>query len=689
MSIADQASRSSVSLVTWLVGLAVVFGMAYANSFGGQFVFDDIVNIADSARTQSLWTWNWSGEAGPRFLWFLSLAIDYSLWGRDAWGYHLLNGAVHLANGFLIFGLVRRTLKRLPGDGWSANAADATAFAVAALWLAHPLTTQAVTYIVQRGESLATLAYLGVLYGVCRAGEPGARSLPWLILSAGAFYIGMHVKEIVATAPAVAALYERAFLRCSWREVISKRWRFAASLLPAYWWCFRLFPSYQQRPPTMGFGYAGVTPLEYLANQPSVILHYLKLSVCPDVLLLDYGWPVARTPGEWVIPASVVSGLLLASAVLYLLRPAWGFCLCAFFLVLAPTSSIVPIADLAYEHRMYLPLAFLITGVVIAAVAGIVPLMRRQNRSLHWRMLSLSALFLIVLAGSVWRTIERNRDYADPIKIWTQVTIHAPHHFRGFGNLGTELGLRGRLDEAEQAFQKSLELNPAYKRGVLGLARCHWLRGKTEVAERLFQEVLKSDDLSLMPQTQIELGALLISTGRPDEAEPLLRAATSSAPHHIESKFNLSTILCGRGDDAAAVRLLEEVLLNRPRYDRAYLELAWIFATSPDDDILNPVRAGEAFLLSARKRPATSNRQRQVNAAVAAAQGDFSTAVRLAEEALKIACESQRDRMAVALRQELAMYRERRPYRRQIRGPGGIPKVEEAERIPVLEGVPW
>jgi len=116
---------------------------------------------------------------------------------------------------------------------------------------------------------------------------------------------------------------------------------------------------------TAGFGYASVTPMSYFMTQPEVILHYLKLSVWPSTLCIDYLWPKVKTMNEAIGPMIVVSLLFLTTLFCLRKRPEWAFWGLWFFLILAPTSSFMPIADAAVEHRMYLPLISVMIGVVL------------------------------------------------------------------------------------------------------------------------------------------------------------------------------------------------------------------------------------------------------------------------------------------------------------------------------------
>ena len=114
-------------------------------------------------------------------------------------------------------------------------------------------------------------------------------------------------------------------------------------------------------------------PLAYLLTQPGVILHYLRLACWPTGQCLDYDWPIATTAREILLPAGLIVAAAAVTAVGTWRRRPWAWPAAAFFLLLAPTSSLLPVAAPAVEHRMYLPLAA-VAGLVIVGGFALVRL---------------------------------------------------------------------------------------------------------------------------------------------------------------------------------------------------------------------------------------------------------------------------------------------------------------------------
>ncbi len=238
----------------------------------------------------------------------------------------------------------------------------------------------------------------------------------------------MGSKEATVVVPFLILLYDRTFLASSLRGVFAKRWGLYVALaltlgmlLPA----ILVSTLSQSRRPT-----EPITIWEYARSQFGVVVHYLRLSVWPDALCLDYQWPVAQSARQIAPPAALIGALL--STVLWALGrwPKWAFLGTSFFIALAPSSSVVPIADLAFEHRMYLPLAPLTVAVVLGAYAIILGLGRtRPSWESAWR--ALAAVLVVAIAAALGiRTYLRNRDYSSEVRIWQDTIAKAPKNPR-------------------------------------------------------------------------------------------------------------------------------------------------------------------------------------------------------------------------------------------------------------------
>ncbi len=449
---------------TTLCCLTIVVGgwLAYSDSFGGPFIFDDgalesLVGMRKQLMGHIL--------AGTRPVVDLTFVLNYRLGGLDVGGFHKLNLAIHLLAALTLFGLARRTLE-LPAVARRFGERDSTpvAFCIALLWAVHPLLTQSVTYITQRAESLMGLFFLLTLYCFIRAASarrPGA----WNAGAVAACALGMGCKQVMVAAPLVALVYDRCFIAGSFREALRRRWGLYLALAATWLLLARsALIAFEPHPITAGFALADISPIRYARNETGVILHYLRLAFWPSGLCLDYGWPI--TVSLWATaPSCIVMAMLLAATIWALVRkPMWGFLGAWFFLILAPTSSFKPIRDLAFEQRMYLPLAAVVALAVLAAHLLSERLAARlfasEKRRRPVRIAAAIALMLPLTIALAGRTHLRNLDYRDPVSIWTAATEVSPKNSRAWSNLGKMLIDDGRYDEAKADCAEAVRLDP-------------------------------------------------------------------------------------------------------------------------------------------------------------------------------------------------------------------------------------
>ncbi len=424
--------------------IVVATVLAYLNTFANPFIFDDeliIVNNPDLHRLRV--------GIAARWLVNLTFKINYATGQLRVADYHAANLLIHVVAALVLYGVVRRTL-RLPrvGDAWKRHG-DMLAGVVAVLWAVHPLQTQSITYICQRYESMMGLCYLATLFtfvrGVQAAGQ--RRAAAWYGLSVVVCLLGMGTKEPMVTAPLVILLYDVLIAAPSPRAALRER-----GLVHVGLWLtvgvfalleMQMFCVVGQR----GQGVTlAITPLSYLLTQMQVIPHYLRLSVVPYPLCFDYAWPLVSDWTEAVVPGFVLVGLGLVTLWLFLRRRPESFLGLWFFCILAPTSSVVPVPDAAYEYRMYLPLAAVLSLVVL----GVYRLLYSriiENRPLS--VVGMAAVAALVMGG-ITMTVQRNRVYRSALTVWADVVRARPENLRGRLNFSSALLTVGRDVEAER-----------------------------------------------------------------------------------------------------------------------------------------------------------------------------------------------------------------------------------------------
>ena len=541
---------------------------AYHSSLPNAFVFDDIPYIVENPSIRS-WPPREILTQSTRPVIGLSFAVNYALGGLDPWGYRLVNVGIHLAAALLLYGVVRRSLEA-QGLSWKWAGSPAWAAGIVAmLWVAHPLQTQSVTYLWQRCESLMGMFYLLTLYCVIRS-HTSAHAIGWSAAAVISCALGMASKEEMVTAPVVVLLYDRAFLAGSWSELARRRrglyaglagtWLLLAILMargttPSGIWTATWVP----RAETLSSG-------SYLLTQAGVILHYLRLAVWPDRLCLDYGssWPVARAVTDALPGLIVVGGLLLMTALAWRRRPALGFIGVWFFLILSPTSSFVPLDDVVFEHRMYLPLAAVIVlgAVVSSALLGRLP---GDGRFSKWASGAV-ALALVIALATV--TARRNLDYRSQLSIWQDTVTKAPGNPRAQHGLGFALADRGRIEEAIVHYQEALRIEPRNSQvhNNLGIALAR--RRRLEEATTHFREAVR-----IQPDyagAHYNWGIALARRGRSEEAVTHFQEALRIRPDYAEAHNDLAVALARRGQIDEAMTHFREALRIDPNYAEAH-----------------------------------------------------------------------------------------------------------------------
>jgi tetratricopeptide (TPR) repeat protein len=572
--------------------LVVAAGLlAYHNSFTGPFIFDDLSSIPENPTIRHLWpVWTIVGHTSRPVV-ALSLAVNYALGGLNPWGYHLFNLAIHILAALTLYGVVRRTCLLAKSSPTWREAPSWLAVAIAVIWVVHPLQTESVTYIIQRCESLMGLFYLLTLYCVIRS-RGSSRSIWWGMGGVVSCALAMGCKPVAASAPVMVLLYERAFLAGSWREIFERRWKMYAGLA-ATW--LLLLPLLANGPgdwkASAGFGYRRITPLQYALTQPAVIVHYLRLSVWPRPLCLDYIWPVAQTAAE-VWPGLIAIGALLVVTVwAWRRRPALGFLGAWFFIILAPTSSFIPIADLAVEHRMYLPLAV----VVVLGVMGVYDLVGRRT----------VAVAAVLAVGLGVLTVQRNEDYRGEIAIWDDTVAKCPQNARAHYNLGVALAQAGRVGEVIGHYQQAVRLKPDYVEAQNNLGTALLQLGRVQEAIEQYEQALQlkpdyadahynlghalsqagkfeeaighyEQTLRLTPDDAAahnSLGGCLSRLGKVQEAVAHYEQALRIKPDFAEAHYNLGNALKQAGKIEEAVAHYEQALRIRPDFAEAHYNL--------------------------------------------------------------------------------------------------------------------
>ncbi len=638
-----------------LVVLAVV--VAFGGALGGPFQFDDVASIPRNPSIERLWPPSVPLRPPPRAAVSGRPAVNYSLAVNNAInrvlgiaqepatpapsapiGYRVANILIHLFSGLLLFAVIRRTTRtaRLSHASWLTP--DQLAALVTVIWLIHPLQTEAVDYVIQRTELLVSFCYLATLYASIRAWDAETKRdrVAWSVASVAACLVGMGSKEVMASAPLAVMLYDRAFRTTSWRDLFRlahRRWLYAGLFATMAVLIASIVGG--ARRDSVGFGH-GIAWYEYLYSQAWAISRYLQLTLWPDRLSFDYG--ASPIHGLRGVPGLIgLSAAAIATAFAWK-RAAWvAFLGTWFFMLLAPSSSIVPIqTEIAAERRMYLALVPVLilavvgiealrhqiagqtaerrrstlivfvaivgfsyfiscawTGTVVAGASGPVAglsvrvVVACVAAVVAWQLVAATdrrPLLVALLASMTLRSALRSRAYADAEGLWRDAAAKVPANPRAYDNLAAAIVQKdsSRIADAEQALRAAIAIDSTYLTGWTNLADIELKRGRTTEGRALLERALAiSPDFV---DANERLGGVLVKLGESQRAVAYLERATKSQPTDDSlGTLAIAYLALGRREDARTA-LLHAVALNPRRADAlGYLAAMYAEEGRPGD----------------------------------------------------------------------------------------------------------
>lgn len=545
-----------------VVALLGAIYLGYSPALDGELQFDDLRSITDNPWVKSLERYSGLSAADllggtGRALTDLTFALNYRASGLAARPYHLVNLALHLAAVLAVLALTLEVLRRAR---WPAP--FATALLVAALFGLHPLQSQAVAYLSQRAEVLAGLLYLLALR-FALWGEDRKRSGPAFVAYGLAFLcvlVGWGAKPTLATFPAALLLLGTAFPPLDAAPRTALRTRVLASLP---FWAVTLVFSARLIAGVRGTTHAGfdiptMSAGSYLLTQSRVILTYVRLLAWPAGQNLDWSFPLSQSALEprTLIAMTTIAAMLLAAIWLWawslredgdlrVLARLASFGTFWFFLLLAPSSSIVPVADVIEEHRVYLAS----WGLFLPAAAAAVLAQRRLAPGRRGAVaLALGSLAICALLATALQ--RRATVWATSIALWSDVVAKSPDKLRGHMNLAGALVELKRYDEAIGVLKELSTTAPEGPTLGTNLAIAYLESGRLSEAEtEAAQVAAKWPDYAPAQHT---LGQLASLRGDYQAARDRFEKALALDPNSAMSLTSLAVIQERLGDRASA-----------------------------------------------------------------------------------------------------------------------------------------
>lgn len=498
----------------------------------------------------------------------LTLSLNYYAGGLNVRGYHVVNLGLHLATALAVYGLILTTLTLPRLVSRYGPSARRIATLAAVLWAVHPIQIQAVTYIIQRSTSLAAFGSLLTLLGYAKGRlSSGPLRVGWWAVVAMAAGLAFGSKETAAVLPVALAAYEIYFLSDprDWtarqRVGICLALLIVETLLAGVYLSAgdlnrRVDPLYQ----------TWTTPWEHAMTEARVLISYLTLLVLPHPsrLTIVHDVPISHsliTPPTTAL--AVLAITIWIGLILWTFRRAavLSFGLLWILLHLA-LEAVLPLHPMV-EYRLYLP-------SVGAAILAAVGWSRAWDAAtgIRWARIGLAGALVLTLGGLIAWTRNVNRLWLDDVSLWADARLKAPTDARPFVYLGRAYWLRGMHEQAQDAIDTALTLQPMFH-------AAHLIRGHLDFAASRLDHAITSYRAAARatpnyPEAWYHLGVAYAAQGRLEAAAQAYRVALDVRPRFPQARYNLALIEWRQGNRAAAVATMRMALAETPDFAEAH-----------------------------------------------------------------------------------------------------------------------
>jgi protein O-mannosyl-transferase len=563
--------------------LVSVIGLVYGNTFLNSFHFDDIPSILEKPWIRGL-------DRVPEFLFsffqrplvILSFNINYAISNFEVWSYHLFNIVFHVLATLLVYQFAQRVLEFLKEFNPRFTFFP---FFAAMLFALHPLSTQSVTYISSRSSVMVTIFYLGSLIlffkGFKVWKETGRKGWSHFFGSGVCFLLGGLSKETIVTLPVMLFLFHFYFISRekfqTWFATYAK-W-IALLAIPSL-----TFVGYKQfiAGGLLSASSAHMKPATWFLTQTAVVpFEYFRKMLFPFNLNIDIDFPILN---EWLQPANWLGMVVLGLFVFFWIRISTrsskpdsfesekrcvGFGMAWILLTLMPTSSFIPLLDVAVEHRTYLPMV----GFAFMFAGGFGFLQYFLGKSaisfLSTKLIPSCAVIVLLCFSS--GVMIRNGDWINEVTLWADAKKKSPNLVRPYNNVGEAYDKLGKYDEAIIEFEGALKINPNYFFGLNNLGNIYGKQRKLPEAIDYFQRALEQKpDYS---PAHYNLARAFHLTGKRQEAAESYRKAIKSNPYFEQAFYNLAYLAMELSQFDEAIENFKKFLVMQPNHSKAHFGL--------------------------------------------------------------------------------------------------------------------
>ncbi|MFC1679553.1 tetratricopeptide repeat protein [Elusimicrobiota bacterium] len=568
----------------WAVLACILLPLTvYFNSLNAPFLFDDYSAIVDNPDIRNIGFLKerliypnpqetYAQRNNPsRLFTYLTFTLNYHFGGLNAVGYRLTNLLILILSTILVFFLTRTityyTFKRYH---------TVIPLSVALFFASHPVQTEAITYLAHRTGSLSSLFYLTTLLLFFRGFERGR---VYYYLSLFSFVLSLLSKEIGITLPMTVLVMDYLFLSdLKADKLIEKKYYH----LP-YWLlgiAYVVFIVVIKR----GVGdpfqqtFNDHTAYTYFITQIFVVLKYLKVLVMPLGQCIDHYIEGARTILDPRVMLAIAVWLVLFSIGYWAVKKhseykkLFWFATILFFVVLIPTSSIVPTIEMA-DRRLYLPSwGFSIALVSIYALVFRIDLRKTLPSERLSTPFVIMSIHILLLSGMTWK---RNGMYQNPELLWEEAIREYPKNHRAYNNLGKVFSRRGERLKALPFFKKAISLDPSYYMAYKNTADVFYYNKELDTAAKYYVKTIE-----IMPsydEPYNNLGAIYFQKKEFERAKELFQKTVAVNPNSSEGYNNLGLVCKEEKDYEGAVEHYLKAIQINPLHVAARTNLGTSF----------------------------------------------------------------------------------------------------------------
>jgi len=557
-----------------LLSVIIIFCLGiivYSNSFFCSFHFDDSDYIVRNLFIRNIQNLFHYWVFYPcRFITFLSIAVNYHFNHLNVFGYHLFNLAVHLACAVLVWFLTLLTLSTpvMKGDKISKHA-DLIAFFAGLVFVSHPIQTEAVTYIWQRTASMAAMFYLASLCFYVKSrllvSTDGHKVRSYYILSLMMAIMAMFTKENTVTLPLMIVFYEFCFFKVGEDFVFSRmNWLYLSPFLLTIFVIpvTILLTKAQQFQAIQRFVHepGGTSPWHYLLTQFRVIVTYIRLLFLPLNQNLDYDFSIAKSIFAWPVLMSFLflAGILYWAKQLFLKYRLVSFSIFWFFLTLSLESSVFPLKNVIFEHRLYLPLI----GYSMFLVSGVYYLFPKNT------IKTMVIILTIIITLNSILTYQRNKVWRDEITLWSDAIAKSPHKARPINDLGFAYCQLGNYTQAVSDYNKAIELDPQLADAYVGRGLSYANQGKFVQAISDYNKAITLEPT--FAEAYNNRGIFYLHQGDSIQAISDLTKAIYEDPLDVKAYYNRGCSYAKQGNSIQAVSDYSRAIEIDSSYADAY-----------------------------------------------------------------------------------------------------------------------